>query len=134
MSGRGAAVAEIGEGRLSGRGTWLAWRTIHIFSLRGLATEFGPGGVGLDFCARSAARLIIGEVATLLERGPAGRADQPPPRRGESAPSSSIEHRGNLVTLTKHCCIRSTPDATLCLVSCHRLTSSVEESPTAQNG
>jgi hypothetical protein len=53
---QGAAMAETGEVRLSGRGAWLAGRTIHIFSLRVSATDFGPGGVGLDFCARSAAR------------------------------------------------------------------------------
>jgi hypothetical protein len=91
MSGRGAAVAEIGEGRLSGRGTWLAWRTIHIFSLRGFATEFGPGGVGLDFCARSAARLIIREVETLLERG-LRRSGGPSPAAARRI-SSLFEHR-----------------------------------------
>ena len=36
MSGGGVALAEVGESRLSGLGTWLSWRTIHIFSPRGL--------------------------------------------------------------------------------------------------
>src|SRR5262249_6337666 len=80
--GRGAAVAEVGKLRLSGVGAWLAWLTIHIFYLIGFRTRILVLAEWACTYLRNGggARLIIGDVDPLLERGPAGRADQS--RRG----------------------------------------------------
>jgi NADH dehydrogenase len=76
--GRGAAVAEVGKVRLSGLGAWLAWLTIHIFYLIGFRNRILVLAEWAWTYLRNerGARLIIGDVEPLLERGPAGRADQ----------------------------------------------------------
>ncbi|MBV8134543.1 MAG: hypothetical protein JO121_02725 [Deltaproteobacteria bacterium] len=82
--GRGAAVAEVGGVRLSGLGAWLAWLTIHIFYLIGFRNRILVLAEWAWTYLRNerGARLIIGEVEPLLERGPAGRADHSATRRG----------------------------------------------------
>ena len=82
--GRGAAVAEVGKVRLSGLGAWLAWLIIHIFYLIGFRNRILVLAEWAWTYLRNerGARLIIGDVEPLLERGPAGRADQSPTQRG----------------------------------------------------
>jgi NADH:ubiquinone reductase (H+-translocating) len=82
--GRGAAVAEVGKVRLSGIGAWLAWLTIHIFYLIGFRNRILVLAEWAWTYLRNerGARLIIGDVEPLLERGPAHHGDEFQPKRG----------------------------------------------------
>jgi NADH:ubiquinone reductase (H+-translocating) len=69
--GRGCAVAEVGSLRLSGLVAWMAWLGIHIFYLVGLHRRIIVLTQWAWLYLRNArgARLIIGDVASLLQRG-----------------------------------------------------------------
>ena len=69
--GRGAAVAEVGKLRLSGVVAWLAWLTIHIFYLIGFRNRvFVLADWAWTYLRNErGARLIVGDVEPLLERG-----------------------------------------------------------------
>jgi NADH dehydrogenase len=89
--GRAAAVAEIGGLKLSGLVAWVAWLAVHIFYLIDFRRRFIVMAEWAWLYLRNerGARLITGDVESLLERGrrdprPAGRASrsQKEPREG----------------------------------------------------
>ena len=69
--GRGAAVVEMGRFRLSGLIAWIAWLTIHIFYLIGFRNRvFVLADWAWTYLRNErGARIIVGEVEPLLERG-----------------------------------------------------------------
>jgi NADH dehydrogenase len=69
--GRAAAVAEIEGLKLSGLVAWVAWLAVHIFYLIGFRRRFivMAEWAWLYLRNQRGARLIIGDVPKLLERG-----------------------------------------------------------------
>ncbi len=73
--GRAAAVAEFGRLKLSGFIAWLAWLLVHIYFLIGFRNRLLVmlQWAWLYLRHDSGARLITGEVASVLGRAPPGR-------------------------------------------------------------
>jgi NADH dehydrogenase len=73
--GRAAAVAEFGRLRLSGFIAWLAWLVVHIYFLIGFRNRLLVmlQWAWLYLRHDSGARLITGEVRSVLGRAPPGR-------------------------------------------------------------
>ena len=69
--GRAAAVAEIGGLKISGLVAWVAWLAVHIFYLIGFRRRFIVMAEWAWLYLRNerGARLITGDVESLLERG-----------------------------------------------------------------
>jgi NADH dehydrogenase len=79
--GKGAAVADVGKLHLSGLTAWLAWAGIHIIYLLGGRNRFITLAEWGWMYLRNerGARLITGDVESLLERGAPGRPADPKP-------------------------------------------------------
>jgi NADH dehydrogenase len=94
--GRGCAVAEVGSLRLSGLVAWMAWLGIHIFYLVGLHRRVIVLTQWACLYLRHArgARLITGDVASLLQRGRDERAAPSESKQSEKKDGRAIARVG----------------------------------------